>query len=219
MAQVNRLKLASRDDLNGLPLHLLVDPTAKVDSQILRLLPVTLDDDPTQVHDWCWSLLMEASCDNIPGQHVHPINPLVSIQRPGKPTFLFESTFLVTLSYGLSQELRSEDRKSLPVIQHSEFFPYHYLGGACFVCEVADEMNATNIDGQANCLMCGSSISLNWNNMQRVLEHMGAHILHDLKLNASEEQCGLCLRPAPMCQIYVKKGRGAKGRYSVDQKK
>ena len=124
VAQVNRLKFAARDDLNELPVHLLVDPTARVDSQILRLLPATLDDDPTQVHDWCWSLQMEASCDNISGQHVHPVNPSVSIQRPGKPTFLFESTFLVTLSCGLFQQLRPEDRKTLPAVQHSEFFPY-----------------------------------------------------------------------------------------------
>lgn len=218
VAQVNYLKFASRDDLNEFPLHLLVDPTARVDSQILHLLPATLDDDPTQVHNWCWSLLMEASCDNIPGQYVHPINPSVSIQRPGKPTFLFKSTFLVTLSYGLSQELRPEDLKTLPVIQCSEFFPYHYLGGACFVCKVAGETNVTDVNGQANCSMCGSSVTLNWNNMQHILEHMGTHILHELKLNASEERFGLCLRPAPMCQIYVKNGCGVKGRYSVDQK-
>jgi hypothetical protein len=128
VAQVNHLKFAARDDLNELPLHLLVDPTAKVDSQILRLLPATLDDDPTQVHDWCWSLQMEASCDNIAGQHVHPVNPSVSVQRPGKPTFLFESTFLVTLSCGLFQQLRPEDRKTLPIIQRSESFPYRHSG-------------------------------------------------------------------------------------------
>ena len=133
IAQVNRLKFASRDDLNELPLHLLVDPTARVDSQILRLHLATLEDDPTQVHDWCWSLQMEASCDNIPGQHVHPINPSVSIQSPGKPTFLFESTFLVTLSCGLFQQLRPEDRKTLPVIQRSEFFPYRSSGASMWV--------------------------------------------------------------------------------------
>ncbi|KAH9015472.1 hypothetical protein EDB84DRAFT_1582181, partial [Lactarius hengduanensis] len=94
VAQVNRLKFAGNDNLNELPIHLLVDPTARVDSQILRLVPATLDDDPTQVHDWCWSLQMEGSCDNIPGREVHPINPSLSIQNPGKPTFLFESTFL-----------------------------------------------------------------------------------------------------------------------------
>ncbi|KAH9027269.1 hypothetical protein EDB85DRAFT_2074798 [Lactarius pseudohatsudake] len=106
VAQVNRLKFAGNDNLTELPIHLLVDPTARVDSQILRLVLATLDDDPTQVHDWCWSLQMEGTCDNIPGRGVHPINPSLSVQNPGKPTFLFESTFLVTLSCNLFQELR-----------------------------------------------------------------------------------------------------------------
>ncbi|KAH9028337.1 hypothetical protein EDB85DRAFT_2147919 [Lactarius pseudohatsudake] len=133
VAQVNRLKFASRD-LDELPVHLLADPTATVDSQILRLVPATLDDDPTQIHDWCWSLNMEASCDNIPGQNIHPINPSVSVQNPGKPTFLFESTFLVTLSCTLFQELRTQDRKKLPVVKRSEHFPYRSSGQACFSC-------------------------------------------------------------------------------------
>ena len=130
VAQVNHLKFASRDDLNELPLHLLVDPTARVDSQILHLHLATLEDDPTQVHDWCWTLQMEASCDDIPGQLVLPINPSVSIQSPGKPTFLFKSTFLVTLSCRLFQQLRPKDRKNLPVIQRSEFFPYCNAGAS-----------------------------------------------------------------------------------------
>ena len=133
IAQVNCLKFASRDDLNELALHLLVNLTARVDSHILHLHLATLEDDPTQVHDWCWLLQMEASCDNIPGQHVHPINPSVSIQSPGKPTFLFESTFLVTLSCGLFQQLRPEDHKTLPVIQCSEFFPYRNSGASMWV--------------------------------------------------------------------------------------
>jgi hypothetical protein len=127
VAQVNRLRFASRD-LSELPAHLLTDPTVRVDSQILRLVPATLDDDPTQVHDWCWSLKMEASCDNVPGQDIHPINPSVSIQNPGKLTFLFESTFLVTLSCTLFQELRPQDRKNIPVVKRSEHFPYRSSG-------------------------------------------------------------------------------------------
>ena len=127
IAQVNRLRFASRD-VDELPAHLLPDPTARIDLQILRLVPATLDDDPTQVHDWCWSLKMEASCDNIRGQDIHPINPSVSIQKPGKPMFLFESTFLVTLSCTLFQELRPQDRKNIPVVKQSEHFPYRNSG-------------------------------------------------------------------------------------------
>ncbi|KAH9036309.1 hypothetical protein EDB85DRAFT_2209149 [Lactarius pseudohatsudake] len=127
MAQVNRLKFAGRDDLDELPIHLLADLTARVDSQILRLVPATLKDDPTQVHDWCWSLQMEALCDNIRGLAVHPINPSLSVQKLGTPMFLFESTFLVTLSCNLFQELRPQDKRNLPVIKQSETFPYRRL--------------------------------------------------------------------------------------------
>ena len=127
IAQVNRLRFASRD-LDDLPAHLLADPTARVDCQVLCLIPATLDDDPTQVHDWCWSLNMEASCDNVPGQNIHPINPSVSIQNPGNLMFLFESTFLVTLSCMLFQELKPQDRKNIPVVKHTEHFPYHSSG-------------------------------------------------------------------------------------------
>ncbi|KAH9009043.1 hypothetical protein EDB85DRAFT_1903531 [Lactarius pseudohatsudake] len=150
VAQVNRLKFAGRDDLDELPIHLLADPTARVDSQILRLVPATLEDDPTQVHDWCWSLQMEALCDNIPGLAVHPINPSLSVQKPGTPMFLFESTFLVTLSCNLFQELRPQDKRNLPVIKQSETFPYQSLGGACFVCDVSTNAMA-DLDGHANC--------------------------------------------------------------------
>ena len=91
-------------------------------------------------------------------------------------------------------------------------------GGACFVCEVSNEATG-NLDGHADCPRCGPSVRLDWKHTQRVLEHMGAHILHDATLNASEEFCGLCLRPSPMCQIYLTKRRGASGRLSVDRAK
>jgi hypothetical protein len=128
IAQVNRLKFAARDNLLELPIHLLTDPTAKVDAQILCLRRATLEDDPTQVHDWCWSSRMGSSCDNVVGQYVQPINPSVSVHQPGTPTFLFESVFLVTLSCSLFQELAPQDRKNLPKIKQSEDFPYRSSG-------------------------------------------------------------------------------------------
>ena len=116
IAQVNWIRFAS-GDLDGLPAHLLTDPTARIDYQILCLIPAMLDDDPIQVHNWCWSLNMEVSCDNVPGQDIHPINPSVSVQKPGSPTFLFKSTFLVTLSCTLFQELRPQDQKNIPMVK------------------------------------------------------------------------------------------------------
>jgi hypothetical protein len=84
------------------------------------------------------------------------------------------------------------------------------------VCEVANETEKTQIDGHADCSRCGPTVKIDWENTQRVLEHMGAHILYDPELNCTEERCGLCLRPASMCPIYVTKGRGVHGRHTVD---
>jgi len=83
----------------------------------------------TQAHDWCWTSKMGPSCDDIIGRHVHPINPTISVQHPGKPAFLFESTFLVTLACNLFQEFMAQDkRKSLPKVKRCEDFPYQSSG-------------------------------------------------------------------------------------------
>ncbi|KAF8148807.1 hypothetical protein B0H34DRAFT_827968 [Crassisporium funariophilum] len=51
---------------------------------------------------------------------------------------------------------------------------------------------------------------------QRVLEHVGAHILKDPGIDRSVELCGLCLRPSPLCQFYIGKGKGSKGKPKVN---
>lgn len=84
------------------------------------------------------------------------------------------------------------------------------------MCEVASETDTTKIDGHADCSRCGPAAKIDWENMQRILEHMGSHILYDPKLNHMEERCRLCLRPAAMCPIYVTKGRGVSGKCTVD---
>lgn len=57
-----------------------------------------------------------------------------------------------------------------------------------------------------------SAVVLDMSQGQRVLEHVGAHILYDPHIVKSTPLCGLCLRPAPLCQIFLKKGKGASGK-------
>ena len=135
VAQVNRLRFASYPNLDELAVHLLADPTAKIDCQILRLVPATIEDDPTRRHDWCWSMRMDAVCEGVNGQYIHSLNPAISILAPGKPTFLFEGSFLVTLSCSLFQDLRPQDYRRLPLVRGTDFFPYRFEGmmGLCIV--------------------------------------------------------------------------------------
>ena len=109
ITQVNQLYFASERDLQEIGLHLLADGSAKVGFQILHLVQATTVDDPKQQYNWCWSFRMDASCDNVPGRLVHPINLAVSMHNPGKPTFLFKSSFLLTLAASLHQELLPDD--------------------------------------------------------------------------------------------------------------
>jgi hypothetical protein len=52
---------------------------------------------------------------------------------------------------------------------------------------------------------------------QRVLEHIGAHILYDPGvIHAKDTLCGLCLRPSPLCQFFLTKGKGANGNLRVN---
>jgi hypothetical protein len=196
-----------------------VDSSAKVDFQILRLLPATVEDNPTKEYDWCWSLEMEFTCDSVPGRFAHPINPSISVRMPGKPTYLLESSFLVSLASTLYEELLPQDRREIPVVKRSLFFPYRHEGKACFVCQ---EDEATDCPGNiryetSDCSTCGPRVQVNRSNGQRILEHMGAHILFDSTIgNHSQELCGLCLRPSPMCRLNLKKGRGATAGYNID---
>jgi hypothetical protein len=217
IAEVNRLHFAGKNNMDEIGLHLLADATAKVDFQILRLLPATEEDDPSQQYDWCWSLQMESTCDNVPGRFIHPLNPSVSVRMPGKPTFLFESSFLVTISSSLFQELLPYDLRSIPAVKRSPFFPYRNTGKVCFVCERDDATQPPLDESSADCSICGPKVKLDRSNAQRVLEHMGAHILYDPTVDG--EACGLCLRPSPMCKLVLKKSRGAEASLSLDLKK
>ncbi|KAJ7725143.1 hypothetical protein DFH07DRAFT_691016, partial [Mycena maculata] len=38
-----------------------------------------------------------------------------------------------------------------------------------------------------------------------ILSHIGSHILHDPTIDRSTQPCGLCCRPWPMCQFFLKK--------------
>lgn len=91
---------------------------------------------------------------------------------------------------------------------------------ACFVCdEKPSNADTKNANESCDCTRCEPSVNLNWKNGQCVLEHMGTHILHDSMLDGSEEHCSLCLHPAPMCQLHLRKGHGSAGNLLLDHKK
>jgi hypothetical protein len=52
-----------------------------------------------------------------------------------------------------------------------------------------------------------------------VIEHIGAHILYDPEMiHSTGPLCGLCLRPSPLCQFFLGKGKGRNGKVKINQK-
>jgi hypothetical protein len=69
------------------------------------------------------------------------------------------------------------------------------------------------------CPNCNPIVTFNPAHRQRIVEHIGAHVLHDPSVNRLSEPCGLCLRPAPLCKIVLKKAKGQMGKLAIDMKK
>ena len=45
---------------------------------------------------------------------------------------------------------------------------------------------------------------------------MAAHIQYDPTISPTQALCGFCLRPSPLCQIFLKKRTGRQGTYQID---
>ena len=92
---------------------------------------------------------------------------------------------------------------------------------AAFICE-SEGLDQNLLDPESDCCpRCRPSVIWDRKSTQKVLEHIGAHLLFDTSLDASLEQelCGLCFRPSPLCIFYLRKGPGAGASQQVDIKK
>jgi hypothetical protein len=65
------------------------------------------------------------------------------------------------------------------------------------------------------CPACTPTVQLDASNGRRVLAHIGSHILHDPSIDLSQEPCGLCLRPASLCSIYLIRRTGRTSQWSI----
>ncbi|TFK65680.1 hypothetical protein BDN72DRAFT_962369, partial [Pluteus cervinus] len=65
-----------------------------------------------------------------------------------------------------------------------------------------------------DCPLCTFNLDLAQG--QRVLEHIGAHILFDARVDRALDPCGPCLLPAAACRYFLKKGKGAKAGLKID---
>jgi hypothetical protein len=91
-------------------------------------------------------------------------------------------------------------------------------GKACFMIEHASPDTPFIDHIGMTCPNCQPIVTFNPSLRQRVVEHISAHILHDPSVDRLSEPCGLCLRPAPLCKIVLKKAKGRSGNLAIDMK-
>jgi len=147
--------------------------------------------------------------DDMTGEHARSMNRhllypdalfSLSTQLPQSPTLAFPFTV--------------SDLKTVPNLVPTKEYPSspNCTGNACFVCESDQDLGDIGSMTSSDCPRCSPTVTLDLAQGQRVLEHIGSHILYDpTVIQSIEPLCGLCLRPAQLCQFYLEKGKGAKG--------
>ena len=92
--------------------------------------------------------------------------------------------------------------------------------GACFVCEDEDTNRSPDSLSDYQCPVCTMPIvPFDPKKAPTALAHIGAHILHDAKVRRSQQPCGLCLRPSPLCRWYLKRSASGIDGITVDYSK
>ncbi|KAJ7699177.1 hypothetical protein B0H16DRAFT_1349276, partial [Mycena metata] len=173
---------------------LLADASVEISFQIIYLVQANIDDDPTQHHDWQWSLNMDGPGLRAPGCLVQPLNSTLSL-RGAKLTCLFDSSELLIIAATLHEQI-------LPRAQASQ-------GTAKSSCHIEEDLRSC-------CNDCTPAVLLNLTKGQCVLEHVAAPQLYDPKSNHEHGRCGLCNSPAATCVFFLIKGRGSGAAYSID---
>ncbi len=95
----------------------------------------------------------------------------------------------------------------------------NYSGQLCFLCETEGAANDGHGRNQHRlCPLC-PSLLISAKERGVLLNHIGAHILHDPRIDRNATPCGFCLSSGDACAIYVKRGKGAKSGDILDMQR
>ena len=125
------------------------------------------------------------------------------------------SILLHTVKRGLKTATKCQEVQHIPILWTRWWVlvvsrPWHADSedadqGACFICKDEDTARSPDLLSDYQCPICTSPIvSFDPKSGPAALAHIGAHILHDTRVSQSQQPCGLCLQPSPLCQWYLK---------------
>jgi hypothetical protein len=103
--------------------NILIEPTVSISYQLLYLVSSREGDDPDLRHDWQWSG-RRGTTHRVSSRLIQPVNPSIAVDEEGKPFYLFESHFLLTVGATILEQLESGQGNLLPEIRKSDRFPY-----------------------------------------------------------------------------------------------
>ncbi|KAF8057382.1 hypothetical protein FPV67DRAFT_1723969 [Lyophyllum atratum] len=229
VGEVNNLKLDSQP-VDQVPLDVLCEPAVTLLFQFLGFRPTTSDDNPTLKLDWRSFTLPTEQTFSVPGRLVQPLDPTFSTANLFNMFYMMESSAVMAIAATLLGVLKPSDLPKLPTVQRTKDFPYRersgkppviqvdlslMLGKACFLCD--GDSDTLEIGASDVCPSCSPEVTLDVSQPQRVLAHIGAHILNDSSVDRTTEPCGFCLRPSALCRFFLTKGKGAHGSIKIDK--
>ncbi|KAI0337896.1 hypothetical protein BDW22DRAFT_1487987 [Trametopsis cervina] len=221
---------------SSLPTAQLCEPNVRLRVQVMKLAVVKgmiegdivepssdvleVEDNP-DAEQWEWVgtyevLSGQTSSRELDGRFVEAVNPSTAFSsqlgKGDEQTYRMSSTSLRTIATLLFERVReSDEANQLPTIKLSDTFPYRSLKGqACFLCKTEGESDISYQD-QFRCARCPM---LSLGTGPKLLEHMGAHILHDQVFLGAQDPCGLCLSISACCAVRL--GKGTSGAEIVD---
>lgn len=128
VGEVNELWVDSKSS-ERVPIRLLPESTIRLSYQVLHLIPATIEDDPTEKHDWRSSRFLSSYNFTIPGFLAQPVNPATSVSTSGSPHLLFDSDSLRALASGLRDRLTHAHTQLIPKVKPGHQFPYREAHG------------------------------------------------------------------------------------------
>ncbi|KIM71403.1 hypothetical protein PILCRDRAFT_82813, partial [Piloderma croceum F 1598] len=175
---------------------------------------------PDEKGDWEWFGGFEKGTVEVEGRYIQLFNPETIYttieERMNAPRYAFNSTELVAVACMMYGNLQSETN-CLPTISWSDTFPHRTNNDSlCFICE-DDTSPSGTVQMQHRCPLC-PTLPLTVKPAAKLVYHMATHILFDPVVQACRSPCGFCCGAGDsgLCTIYLIKGKGRNGVYSID---
>jgi hypothetical protein len=136
LGQVTKIAVDNHS-VSQISLDLIAEKPVTLSVQLLRLAHVDASSNSAAA-DWEWTRKLDTTHNlKLAGHLVEAINPTVSTESAGTPTYLFRSEELRLLAASLHTRLTIADNLALPVVNLSEHFPYRasgmYLGHPSYI--------------------------------------------------------------------------------------